>query len=565
MKYSEIVNVYQELEKTRSKLKKSDIISEFLKKSPSSEIEKIVPLLFGKIFSASDKEIGVASQMVIRSIAKSYGIGEKQVVDKFNKSGDLGKTAEEFSKSRKQKILLSKKLTVDKVVENLKKISEQEGKGSQERKISLIVELLSHASSDEARYIVRTILEELRVGVAEGLVRDAIAKAFDVDVKLVEGAWELNPDYGKIAYIAKKKGSSGLEKVSISVEQPIKLQLAEKSPSLEEALKKFENPVLEFKYDGMRTQIHKKGNDVKIFTRSLEDVTGAFPDLVDICRKSIKAKDAILDGETVAIHPKSGGPLPFQKLSTRIKRKYDLKKAQEDIPIQINFFDIIHADGKSFMNLSAEDRFKELKKIVEPVKGKVKFVDRLITNNPKKAKEFYNKALVSGHEGLIVKNLNANYVPGRKVAGGWLKVKPTMENLDLVIIGGTWGTGKRTGWIASLILGCRDAKSGKYLECGMMGTGIKEKKTQPEDVTFDEITKMLKPFIEKEKKNKIFIKPKIVIEIAYEEIQKSPTYNSGWALRFPRFIRLRHMEKKPEQADTKGRIEYLYKIQKGKK
>ncbi len=564
MKYSVLADIYEELENTPAKLKKTEIVAGLLRKTDDLILHDLVLLLSGKLYPAwSQEEVGVADKLMIQAISKSYGVNEGDVVREHNKIGDLGLTAEEFSKSRKQASLVKKELTVEKFVENSRRITKQAGKGSQERKLGLIIELLSQADPKESRYVVRTILEQLRVGVAEGLIRDSIGKAFDVDKKLVENAWQLRPDYGEIAKIAKERGDSGLKKMKIEIGVPIKLQLAEKSPSLEEAMGSFEKKILEYKYDGMRTQIHKKGDKIWIFTRNLEDVTGAFPDLVENCKKSIKAKNCIVDGETLGIDPK-GRPLPFQMLSTRIKRKYNIDKSVKEIPAKLNLFDVIYSDGKTFFDLPLEERFNELKKTIRSISGKVEFVKRLKTNDPKKAKSFYEEALSSGQEGLIIKNLEAKYVPGRKVSGGWLKVKPVMENLDLVVIGAIWGTGKRTGWLGSLVLGCREPSSGKFLECGMLGTGIKEKKTKKEDVTFSEITEMLKPYIGGGKGNRVNIRPKIVIEVAYEEIQKSPTYSSGYALRFPRFVRLRP-DKSPEEADDKSRILKLYKIQKGKK
>ncbi|MFQ5648066.1 MAG: ATP-dependent DNA ligase, partial [Candidatus Aenigmatarchaeota archaeon] len=311
-------------------------------------------------------------------------------------------------------------------------------------------------------------------------------------------------------------------------------------------------------------QIHKKGEKLWLFTRRLENVTAAFPDVVEMCRRAIKARECIIEGEALAIDPKTHRPMPFQMLSTRIKRKYGIEKARKEMPVQVNLFDIVYLDGRSLFQEPLKERDRALKSVVKPIPGKFQFAEKLITKDLKKAEAFYKKSLAAGQEGLMVKNLDARYQPGRRVAGGWLKVKPVMESLDLAIIGATWGTGKRAGWLGSLILGCRDPESGKFLECGMLGTGIKEKKTKPEDVTFLDMTNMLKPHIEQEKGGTVKIKPKVVIEVAYEEIQKSPTYASGWALRFPRFIRLR-LDKSPAEADTRERIKSLYKIQKGKK
>ncbi|MEM5771968.1 MAG: ATP-dependent DNA ligase [Candidatus Aenigmatarchaeota archaeon] len=564
MKYLELVKLYQKLEKISGKLEKTDIIAEFLKNTPEDDLEKVILLLSGRVFPVwSDKELGIANQLMIKAISKAFGKSNENVTKAFNKIGDLGIVAEEMAKGRTQSILIKKQLLVENVFTGLQKIAEQSGAGSMERKLNLIIELIAQAKPEEAKYIVRTALEELRVGVAEGLIRDAIAKAFNVDVDLVEKAWFITQDYGKVAKIAKEKGENGLKNIKITLGNPIYVLLGEKAPSLKDALESYEKTAIEIKYDGARVQIHKKGNEIYLYTRRLENITKQFPDLVELARECIKAKAAIVEGEVIAIDKKTEKPLPFQLLSQRIKRKYDIEKMVKEIPIQVNIFDIIYLNGKDTFNIKFSERRKMLEKIIKIKPGKFQLAEQLITHDLKEAEKFYENALKNGQEGVMVKNLDAFYVPGRTVAGGWLKVKPTLENLDLVIVGASWGTGKRAGWLGSYILACRDPDTGKFLECGMLGTGIKEKKTSPEDFTMEEMTKLLKPYIESEKGNEVKIKPKIVIEVAYEEIQRSPAYSSGFALRFPRFVRLRSPEKGPEEADTIERIKHIYEIQKG--
>ncbi len=564
MLYSELIRVYEQLEKTPSKLKKTEIMAGMLRKTSPELLPKVVLLLTGRVFPAwSGEVLGVANQLMVRAVARGVGTDTKTVTRKFKETGDLGKTAEWLIEKKKQQTLLKKKLDVETVFSNMQSIARQTGGGSQDRKLNLVIELLSHASPSEARYLVRTVLEELRVGVAEGILRDSIAQAFGLEPSVVEKAWFLRPDYGEIARIAKEKGEAGLRAVRLELGKPIMLLLAEKSPDLKTAMEAYERFVIEFKYDGMRALIEKKGDKIWVFTRRLENVTSAFPDLVKLCRESIKARNCIIEGEVLGVDPKTGRPQPFQMLSTRIKRKYRIEQAAKEIPVQLNLFDMVYLDGKTFFETPLEERFEALKRIIKPIPGKVRFVQRLMTKDIKKAEDFYSQALSEGQEGVMVKNLDAKYVPGRRVAGGWLKVKPVMETLDLAITGATWGTGKRAGWLGSLILGCRDPQTGRFLECGMLGTGIKEKKTKPEDVTFLDITKMLEPLIESEKEGRVWIRPKIIIEVAYEEIQKSPTYSSGWALRFPRFIRMRE-DKSVNDCDTLARIEHLYNIQKGK-
>ena len=561
MLYSKLAETYEKLEKTPSRLGKIDILSELLKETETDILPKAALLLQGKVFPSWDERvIGVAGKMIIKVICQTTGFNESEIVQKFNKIGDLGLVVEDLVSHKKQKAFLKKQLTVEKVFENLQSLASMEGSGSQERKISLISELLSSASPEEAKYIVRTVLEELRVGAAEGVLRDSIAKAFEVNSVDVENAWFIMPDYGEIAKIAKTKGEKGLKTTEIELGLPINVLLAEKMPTLEEALNAFENPALETKYDGMRVIIHKDREKIWVFTRRLEDVTAAFPDIVQLVTKSVKAEKCILDGEAVGLDQKTGKPLPFQTLSTRIKRKYDIQKAVKEIPVKINLFDILYLDGKSLFSLPLKQRYELLKKSFKQISGKFQLADHIETKDLKEAENFYKKALEEGNEGLIIKNLDSVYQPGRRV-GFWVKVKPTLENLDLAIVGGVWGTGKRTGWIGSLILGCRDEKTGEFLECGMLGTGIKEKKENEVDVTFEELTKMLKPLIISEKGNEVKVKPKILIEVAYEEIQKSPTYGSGYALRFPRFIRMRIDKKDPDSIE---RIKKLYEMQKGR-
>jgi ATP-dependent DNA ligase I len=651
MEYKKLVELYEFLEKTSSRLRKVEGIADFLWNSESEILPKVTLLIQGKVFpSYSEREIGVANKMMIKVISSATGFSENEVIKQFNETGDLGLTAEELMKRKKQYTLARKTLKVSNVFENVRKLALTEGKGSQDVKMNLVKELIIHSSPKEAKYIVRTVLEELRIGVAEGVIRDAIAKAYFSDIiwdpkrmievmkeskgkhfliekgllndlekkfgkkivdnfkknntfeeiglekikadylwkkksktdwvffsnsKLgnhlkkeildgIEWAWFLRPDYGEVAKIAKERGLDGLRQTKIELGKPFYVLLAEKAPSLEEALKAYENPEIEVKYDGMRVQIEKDNEKVWLFTRRQENVTDQFPDLVDLVKKCVKAKTCVLEGETLGIDPKTDEPLPFQALSQRIHRKYDIHKTAKEIPIQVNLFDIVYLDGKQLFNVPFRERRRILESVVKPIPGKFQLAEQLITKDLKKAKEFYQKALKAKQEGVMVKNLDALYQPGKRVAGGWLKVKPIMETLDLVITGAQWGTGKRAGWFGSFVLACRDEETGEFLECGMMGTGVKEKKTNEGDVTFKDLTEMLKPYVEIEKGNEVKIKPKITVEIAYEEIQKSPNYRSGYALRFPRLIRLRTMDKSPEQADTLERVKNLYEIQKGK-
>ncbi len=564
MEYSKLVGIYEQLGKTSGRLEKTDIIARLMRESLTDALPKVTLLLMGRVFpSWSDKEIGIADLLMAKIVSRSAGFPEKEVISRFRDEGDLGLVIQELTGKRRQRTLFTRPLTVEKVFENLQKIAEAEGKSSQERKFRLVSELISSAKPIEAKYIVRTTLGDLRIGVAEGVIRNAIAKAFldgsKEAVKAVEWAWFLRPDYGEIARLARDGGMEALEKVNIELGKPYHVLLAERSPSIEEALKAFENPALEYKYDGARIIIHKKGDRVWLYTRRLENVTRQFPELIGYVNECVKAGDCVIEGEMLGFDSKTGKPMPFQFLSQRIKRKYEIEKVVKEIPIQVNLFDIVYLEGKELFREPLRLRRKALEGIVKPRRGKFQLAKQLITKDLKKARDFYKEALEAGQEGLIVKNLDASYQPGRRV-GYWLKVKPTMENLDLVIIGAQWGTGKRAGWLGSLVLGCQN--KGEFLECGMIGTGIKEKEDQG-GASFPKLTEMLRPHIESDKGRDVSIRPKIVVEVAYEEIQKSPNYSSGYALRFPRVIRIRP-DKSPSDADTLERVKRLYGMQRGR-
>lgn len=562
MDYLILAETYEELEKVPSKLKKTDILAELFSKTPEVELSRVVLLCQGMVYPKYHMmELGIATQMMIRTISKATGFNTKQVEEKFKKTGDLGLTAEECVKSRKQATLMRKKLTLDFVFENLKKLAIITGRGSQDRKLNLIAELIVSAKPIEVRYIVRTILEELRIGAAEGIIRDAIVKAFleggtkEEKAKAkqaVEHAWNITTDFGEVAKIAKEKGIGGLKKVRVKLGRPVQVMLGEKVETIKELFDDFGEMAIEEKYDGARIQIQKQNDKIWLFSRREEEVTKQFPDLVELCKKCLKPKECIVEGELLAINKRNNFPLPFQVLSQRIHRKYDIERMTKEIPIQMNLFDAIFLEGKMLFNRPFRERRKILEKNVKVVPNKFQLSEQLITKDLKKAEKFYEKALADKQEGVMIKVLDSPYIFGRHV-GTMYKLKPVVETLDLVIVGATWGEGARTSWLTSYLLACRDPDTGKLLECGMMSTGLTEEE-------YKQMTEKLKPLIILEKGKTVKIKPKIIVEVGYDEIQKSPNYESGFALRFPRFQRIRP-EKGIEETDTIRRVGELYKSQ----
>jgi DNA ligase-1 len=584
MKYGELVGVYEKLESTTKRLEKTYHLSEFLKKVDSEELGRILLLVQGKVFPSWDeRKIGMAARLLLKALLISTGIDPEE---EWKKTGDLGLAAEKVIERKKQVTLFSQELTSSKVFENLQKLATLEGTGTVDKKIKLVSELLTSATPLEAKYIIRTVIEELRVGLGEGTIRDAIVWAYFGDqakvkydvsnnnlelenreeynryVSAVQEAYDVVNDFSTVAKMAKQKGLAGLSEIKLEPGTPIKVMLYLKAKSLGDAYSSVGTPAaIEFKYDGFRMQIHKKGEEITIFTRRLEDVTAQFPDVLEFVKEYVYGESFIIDCEAVGYDRFSKKYLAFQNISQRIKRKYDIEDIAKKFPVELNVFDVIYYNGESLIKKPFSERREIIVSMIkEPEYLKIKPAQQIVTSDIKEAEEFYQRSLDAGNEGIMVKNLSGIYKPGARVGYG-MKVKPTMETIDAVIVGAEWGEGKRSAWLASFIIAVRDSETGEFLEIGRVGTGIKEK--AEEGVSFGQLTEMLKPLVVKEEGKIVYVKPEIIIEIDYEEIQKSPTYKSGYALRFPRFVHLRE-ERSPEEITTKEDIEELYESQRGR-
>ncbi|MEM3092050.1 MAG: ATP-dependent DNA ligase, partial [Candidatus Pacearchaeota archaeon] len=550
---------------TTKRLEKIAILAKFLKNIEEKD-KDILYLLLGNIYpDYNKKKIGVSTKLTIKAISKATGIEEDKVLHEWKKIGDLGNVAESLISRKKQTTLNTSPLTTKEVIENLRKLTDLEGKGTVEKKLLIIVELLSSATPREALYLIRTLLSELRIGIKESTIRDAITETFFSPnekmeaLKKIQEAMDNSNDIAYVFEIAKKGQLQNLKKAEIEVGKPLKVMLAQKAENIQEAFKKVGKPcAIEYKYDGFRMLIHKKGNKIFLFTRRLEDVTKQFPEVVDYVKEYVSGNSFIIDSEAVGFNNETKEYRPFQEISQRIKRKYKIEKMQKELPVEINVFDLLYYNGKSLLKEPFEKRSALLRKIVKEAPYKIVHSKQLITSDEKSAEKFFKSALKDNQEGIMFKNLKAIYQPGSRV-GHMLKVKPTQEELDLVITGAEYGTGKRSGWLSSFILSCKDEKTGKFLDVGKMGTGIKEK--EREGISFKELTNKLKPLIIEEQGKMVKIKPKIVISVTYQEIQKSPTYSSGFALRFPKFKSIRP-DKSQDDASTLEEIKEHFERQK---
>jgi DNA ligase 1 len=564
MLYSKLAQLYEDLSSTTKRLEKTDILAKFLSVLPEEE-EDVLYLLLGNIYAQYDsRKIGISEQLVVKSIARASGASSEEVVKKWKKLGDLGKVSEELVGNKKQSTLSSSVLKVDKVLLNLRKLPELVGIGTIDRKMSLIMELLTSASGIEAKYLVRTLIGDLRVGVHESTVRDAMAVAFFDEEEKKENAIKIQEALDKsndlvVVYNIVKDGQiDKLEKISLVIGQPVKVMLAQKVSTIEEAFEKVGKPaVFEYKYDGFRLIIHKDKSGIKLFTRRLENVTKQFPEVVGYVEKYIEGKEFILDSEAIGFDSKTREYKPFQDISQRIRRKYHIEEIQKKLPVEVDVFDILYYEGRNFIKETFEKRTELVKKIVKNVPYKIMAAKQLISSDVEEAEKFYAQALDDNQEGVMIKSLTAPYKPGSRV-GHMIKLKPNERDYDLVITGAEYGKGKRQGWLSSFILSAYDEETGKYVEVGKASTGLKEKSEL--GLSFDDLTKLIKPLILKETGRQVEVKPKIVVAITYQEIQKSPNYNSGYALRFPRFTALREDKPLSEIASLED-LEVDYKNQ----
>ena len=557
MRYIDLCEIYQKLEKNSKRLKKIEILSNFLKQIKKTNEEEIIYLLQGKIFpDYVKKEFGISEKLCIKALSKVSGISLGQVIKKWKKFGDLGIVAEKIILEKTQSTLFFEEITIKKVLADLQKITELKGIGAVDKKLAIISGLLNSARSIEAKYIIRTLLTDLRIGLGEGTLRDSIVSACfkfkDITEKklianLIQEAYNKCIDF-KLIFEKSCEGMKSLNSIDLIPGRPMKVMLFLKEKTIEEGFKRVGKPCLiDYKYDGFRIIITKEKNKkIKTFTRRLEEVSEQFPEIIEYVSKYVNAESFILDAEAIGFDLKKKTYKPFQDISQRIKRKYHIKEIAKKLPIEINVFDIIYYNGKNLIKEPLKERRKILEKIIKQEKYKLKLSEAIITGNLIQAEKFYEKALNLGEEGIMMKNLDAPYKPGARVGYG-IKIKPIGEELDLVITNAEYGTGKRAGWLTSYTLSCKNKE--ELLEIGKASTGLKEKEEL--GLSFKELTKKLKPLIKKEIGRKIIVKPDLVVTIIYQNIQKSPTYNSGYALRFPRIIRLRPDRSIKDIADIK--------------
>ena len=549
MKYEELVNVYEALGATTKRLEKTDILADFLKRVEEEDLEKITLMALGSVFpSWSEEEQGIGDKLVMKAVGDAVGVSTAVVEDAIRDEGDIGAAAEKLYAKKTQMTFFSQPLTVNFVFNQLRKLATISGNRSTAKKISNILELLSSASALEAKYICRTILEELRIGVGEGIIRDAISQAFGVDKAVAERAHMLTNDLGLVAKVAKTEGEEGLKLLSLVPGRPVKPMLAQLSDGIEISINEMGCALCETKYDGFRMQVHKNGDEITLFTRRLENVTLAMPEAVDLIREAFPDEDFIAEGEIIAT--RDGKPLPFQNILQRVRRKYNIEEAMEQVPIKIYLYDLLY-----FKEPTIDEPIIRRREILEEIVDcsnpniSLSTLVKVGPDNIDDAVDLFNKSIEGGHEGIMIKNCSEPYIPGIR-GKKMLKLKAEPETLDAVVVGGTKGIGKRGNFIGSYLLALRD-ENDELQTIAYVGTGLS-------DDDLENLTAKMEELKISEKGTKITVHPKIVFEIAYSEIVKSPEYSAGYSLRFPVVKRIRN-DKGLADIDTIERLESMFK------
>jgi DNA ligase-1 len=554
--FKSLAELLEKVEATKKRLEIIGMAADFLKRLDAEEVEPAVSMILGRAFPKwSQKTLDVSWATLVGILQRITGVDWDVFREAFSGTGDVGaavKAVFEKTNVKKQALLLEKTLTITEVRRLLQSIAGTAGSGSREKKERLTAALLSQASPVEAKYLVKIFVGEMRTGLHEGLMEQAVAKAFEVPLATVQKASMALGDIGEVAALAKTEGKERLAQVGFKVFRPVKLMLAQTADTVDEAMAEHGGrTALEYKYDGARVQIHKQGGEVRVFSRRLTDVTQSLPEVVDAVKASIKAHEAIVEGEVIAVDDK-GFPIPFQHLMRRFKRVHGVRGMAEKIPVRLFLFDVLFLDGESLISLPYVQR----RKVLAEKAGDVPLTRQVVTDKRERAEKFLNEAMDAGHEGLMAKKLDSPYTPGTR-GKRWFKIKPVLEPLDLVITAAEYGYGRRHGWLSDYYLAARDSVTGEFLNVGKTFKGLT-------DAEIIEMTRRLKELTVRKEGHRVVVLPKIVVEVAYNEIQKSPKYKSEMALRFARISRIRD-DKNAEDADTIEKVRDIFERQFAKK
>jgi DNA ligase-1 len=576
--FGELVKALAAVEATTQRTAMVKLLVSLFKKAKPEEVDKIVYFILGDLRPPWEGvELGVAEKLCLRALSKASGVPPAELEALYKKSGDVGEAAKRALSAGRRPGLLAfgqqRPLEVSEVYDMLLKIAQAAGEGAQDLKVSLLSSLFARASPEEGKYIARFVVGKLRLGVADMTLIDALSEAFGVGKEALVRAYHVYPDLGRLArHIA---GGRPLDEVRITPGVPVLPMLAQRLSSVSEILAKLDGvAVCEYKYDGERAQIHIRGGSVKIFSRRLEDITHAYPDVAKAVREVVSAGEAILEGEIVAVDPDTGDMLPFQELMHR-KRKHEVAAAVEMYPAVLHLFDVLYVDGE---DLTAEPLMHRRVKLSEVVKETDKvFIARWrVFDSAEDVDTFFHEAVSLGMEGLVCKSPNSIYEMGAR-GWNWIKYKrdyrsEMIDTVDLVVVGAFYGRGKRAGLYGAFLAAAYDPSADMFYTVCKVGSGFT-------DADLKKMYEMLQPYkiphrhprVVSKMEADVWFVPQVVVEVIGAEITLSPLHTCclgavkpevGLAVRFPRFTGRYRTDKSPEQATTAAEMLELYRRQK---
>lgn len=574
MQFAQLVDYFERLEATTKRLEMFDILSELFRACDREEIDKVVYFCQEQLLPPfRGVEIGMAEKLILRAIARATGASEAEVTRLNKERGDPGLVVEELLRRRKTH---STGLSVRDVYGSLLQIAETTGEGSVDRKVQMLADLFQQSSPKEARYIARFVLGRLRLGVGDPTILDALSKAVAGDRSLrpdLERAYNLCSDLGLVARTLFEQGIEGIRAFRIRVGNPIRPALAERLPSAEEIVEKLGRCAVEAKLDGFRCQIHKAGDHIEIFSRNLERTTHMFPELIEAVRQQIAAREAILEGEAVAVNEETGEIYPFQ-ITVQRKRKHGVEEMMREYPLVLFAFDLLYADGQDYTPQPYAIRFETLSRLIRP-DGRIRLVDRIVTDDPRAIQQFFDEAVERGMEGIVAKRLDAPYQAGAR-GFHWIKLKRSYkgelsDTIDVVVVGYFRGRGMRAKFGIGALLGAvYDPDSDTFKTVAKIGSGLTEEEWVRIRELLDQIRTEHRPArVESVLEPDVWVEPKYILTVLADEITRSPVHTCGktneepgYALRFPRVVGWIREDKGPEDATTVKEILSMFQMQK---
>jgi DNA ligase-1 len=579
MLYEDLVNTYVKLESTTKRLEMTDILANLLREAQPDELERVIYLTQGKIHPdwTGEPEIGMAEKMVIETIVRATGLKKAEVETLVAEKGDIGLAAESALEQKRTGMLGGKRLQVEDVYNSLDQISKESGKGSSDRKIRRLVQLMVNTTPMGSRYLSRMVVGALRLGIGDMTMLDALALAYTGSTNnrgLLERAYNLTSDLGYVARALAEEGTKKLENVEVIVGKPIRMMLAQRLSTSEEIAEKLGRFSAEYKLDGERFQIHKKGRNIQIFSRRLENITKMYPDAVKMAQENVRADEAIIEGEAVAINPDTGEMKPFQTLMQR-RRKYRIKEMMEKFPIAVFLFECLYLDGEDLTMQPYPVRRKRLQETVEETE-RFKLVMAREIEEPAELDDFFEEAITDGTEGLVVKSCSDESIY-RAGARSWLWVKlkasyqsKMVDHIDLVVVGAFHGRGRRAGSYGALLAAVYDPDEDVYRTVCKVGSGFTDEVLEKIPAMLGEFShKGRHPRVDSLMEADVWFSPSLVMEVLGDELTLSPVHtaafnqlrkDSGLAVRFPRFIRWRD-DKSPEDATQVQEVVDMYNAQ----